>query len=340
VFRLSRLKKASTLKYAKNLRFDPYFCKSSCLKSLSQVLKRLKPFIQDLDLTIRRVDEKNETNWIALCLPRLIRMKKLRIEFPSTDGVDPRGMKTLAESYRKCFLLESLELDLIFVPGIGQSDFKRIAMTCRRLRRLEKFKFDALPVYTPQNEYKDVPNRLAKLLTLKDFSLRLGPKTGWTSITDGSGKFLSAFIESFEKSLNPIKFALAIERSLLATETVTSLVNVLPRLENLRNLFLEISKCKIGELELMILAEGFKECTQLKRLTFKFNDYSYISIDCLAKFAHVMSELNFLNKFDIFFRKLSYPEEERVKLINDLRRIESINFVLTKESLHVYRGSG
>jgi len=68
---------------------------------------------------------------------------------------------------------------LFSVPGIGQSDFKRIAMTCRRLRRLEKFKFDALPVYTPQNEYKDVPNRLAKLLTLKDFSLRLGPKTGW-----------------------------------------------------------------------------------------------------------------------------------------------------------------
>lgn len=33
-------------------------------------------------------------------------------------------------------------------------------------------------------------------------------------MTDGTGKFLSAFIESFEKSLNPIKFALIIERYL------------------------------------------------------------------------------------------------------------------------------
>jgi len=101
---------------------------------------------------------------------------------------------------------------------------------------------------------------------------------------------------------------------MLRLAAAEELAKVLPTLANLRTLVLEFTDCRLGELELMILAEGFLNCKQITHLTFKFTKRSLISLEAIGQFVKFIAELSFLSSFELFFGKLKCPPEQRYEL--------------------------
>jgi len=77
-----------------------------------------------------------------------------------------------------------------------------------------------------------------------------------------------------------------LSRYAVSSDAVMVLSGVLPRFSKMRHLSLEFtgfafilwtrlnpSSCRLEELEINILSYGFKQCTQIERLTFKLIQY-------------------------------------------------------------------
>jgi len=113
---LKKLLKSTSLKDINSLEFDPYLCEESCIKPLSKTLKKFRR-IRNVNLTIRRVDEDNETNYLCPFLYRMLRMKRFYIEFPETIGIEEKGLINISKAIAKCHSMKTLGHKFINVPS-------------------------------------------------------------------------------------------------------------------------------------------------------------------------------------------------------------------------------
>ena len=115
----------------------------------------------------------------------------------------------------------------------------------------------------------------------------------------------------------------------------------------------------------MILAEGLTHCRNIEHFTFKFieqpthflkiltwNRRTPISFEYVCQFVKIIAELGSFSSFDLFFRRyfgrvfwtdiyrLEYSYQGRLMIENILSRIRNVEYVLTKESLHIYKKKG
>jgi len=332
-----KLIKKSTIKMVKNVEFDAYLCDTSALKPFREVLKKLKGAISCLNITIRRIENLNEFEMFCYLLYRLVRLKRLRFEFASTDKINGESIKVLARSYKRCQSLRVLQTRLVFIPTLKQGNFKHLACSFAKLGKLDDLTYHVQTVYTPRNVFEDHKHKIPCFKNAKKLQFKTSAKTGWTSMTDGSGEFFPSFIRSFPKGINPVELTQIYDSFPISTEAVEEMTKMVPMLGNLRSYHLEISNSQFSELELMLFAEGFANCKQLKKLYFKSNERMQVSIECLYEFIKIIADLAFLENFDLFFRKLKYPEFERLALKDILSQLDNVDCVLTKESLHAFR---
>jgi len=310
-------------------------CEESCLNYLERVLDRIKGKTKDVNIFIRRVQDKKEIKKIAKGLIKQdTRMTKLRIEISSTDKLHEKDLRPIGRAVSMCQGLRSLEMNIICLPNIGQNGFKQLVYKLRKLQKLDHLKLFPYAFYSPQNEYKDKVVRFPKL-KVKTFRVKMACKSNWTSMTDGEAHFLPVYIESLGNALNPIKFAFTIHNLPMSTEAMYSLSQLLPKLSQTKSLFLELENNKLNETELMLLANGIRKAIQIEEFTLKFIEYSYIGIEYLVGFVRIVSQCSFLKKCDLFFRKFKYSEWDAAELGEQLSMIENIQYILTKESLHV-----
>jgi len=238
---LKRISQSKCLKTIQNFEFDPYLCEKSGVKPLLRVLNKLKGSIKKMNLIIRRFDEKKELCLLTKCLYRLTLLRELRIELPSTDKMDNRGMKLLAKSLRKCYLLRKVVYHFISLSQVSQVGFESIALNLCKLRKMESLKAHVKAFYTPQNVCEDISCIAGKMPSLKDYNLKISRRTGWTSMTDGSGQFLPSLFRNYPDTMNPTRLSLALDKFPISTETIHELAHSLPQLSNLRHVFLEFS---------------------------------------------------------------------------------------------------
>jgi len=207
---LEDLHKSQCLKFIRSLEFDPYFCEESGLKPLSKVFKKFNKCIQRANVVIRRLDKEHELNVLCPHLQRLRCLTKLRIDFPSTEGIVQKDFRIFWQGLKRCHLLKNLECNMISLDKIGQKGFRSFAFALHRLYKMENLKYHIKSCITPENDFEDKPAKIKKMLNLKTYHLKISCKTGWTSLTDGAGQFLPIFLRSFPEALNPIKLTLKI----------------------------------------------------------------------------------------------------------------------------------
>jgi len=330
--------KRSSLKIARNVEFDPYLCDDSGLKTLAEVLKKLRILITDMNLIIRRYKTEKEVENVGLCLRRIRGLKRLRLELIGSSAKFSSELVTnLGKSVSKCYILEALDAKLVHLENMRQKDYVSFAVSYSKLLKLEEVKNQFLSFYTPQSEFGGAPNKIPKIKKVKRLLVNSSAKTAWASMTDGSGQFLPALFKYFIGQANLEHYVHLLDNYEVPTEAVEELAKLLPNMPTLRTLFLEFTNCRLGELELMILAEGFMNCKQVQDFTFKFTERSPISLEVIGQFVRLISEREFFSSFELFFGKLRYSPEEEFELKSILSEAANVEYILTKNSLHAYK---
>jgi len=200
---------------------------------------------------IRRVTIEDEIEYLGAILPRLMNLKKLRMEFPKTQGISVNDIKAVMRTCRKCDLLKSLEVHLVGI-SVLPGNFRNFGGVFERLQKLENIMYHVQANYAPAPstglKHEEKLNKVSKpknVLKLKSLALKLSLKTIWTSYFDGNGgpqvspTFLTAFATS-----NPVRLSLTFDKFKLSSSTINRLTHVFVHCTNLRFLHVEMAKYK------------------------------------------------------------------------------------------------
>jgi len=136
---------------------------------------------------------------------------------------------------------------------------------------------------------------------------------------------------------NPNHLSLTFDKSCITLNTIKAISCVLPKLSNLKSVFLEFNNVKLAEFELLMLAKGFVDCKQIEYLTFKYLDKFPIPIMDIWQFLTILAKDSVFPKFDFLFRKLFYSEWQTLEAKRKLAELGNVNCVLTKQSIHVQK---
>jgi len=260
------------------------------------------------------------------------------LEFPSTENIDGEGAHVLAKAMRKCYTLRSTDIRLISMPNINQKGFKEFTIRFPKLLKMKDLTFYPYGFFTPQNDFEYQKMAVKRKVPLKAFYLKNGNKTGWTAMCDEKDDLLPLLLQSFGDAFVELHtWILVFHKMPISIESVHMLSSILPKMKELSKFTLELSNCKFSEMDLMLLVEGLKRSYQFKQFTFKLIEHSTLNVNYLLEFVRCITQLESLEQYDLFFRKLRYSEAELQELSDSLLMIKDLDFVITKESLHIYK---
>jgi len=346
---LNKIKETSCLKLVQNLDFDPYLCDTPGLKPLSDVLKKLRRLLHGMNLTIRRVKAKDEVKQFSLILARASNIRKMKIEIPNSSGVDCQDFHQITRGCKKFCSLKALDISLGGSKDI-LLNLHKIREISRRSLNLEKTR---LYVYfshlkpssmetslsVPSADVTKVKSKPQFLKNLKSISLKFVSKIAWSSFFDGVslGESLHNYIRGLPVFTNPIHFSLTLDKTSVSSGLLDALTSSLPKLSNLKIVFLEINNVKLSQFEMMTLAKGFVDCKQIEHLTFKYMDNTILPMVDLLQFIIILAKHVVFPKLDLFFRKIFYPEWQTPETRRELENLENVKYTLTKQSIHIQK---
>jgi len=215
---LNRIKQTSRLKFIRSLEFDPYFCQSSGLKPLSEVLMKLKRPFDRLNLVFRRFEIEDDLKRFSLCLARSYHVKRIRLEFPHTKGIETQNLKCLQRNCRKFVSLKSAEAKFVGSKHFGKS-FNQLSGIFHNAIHIEEAKSSVYLSHKetppPESLKNNFPfKRFFK--NIKSFSLKYTFKTDWSSYFDGTDpiKGFQVFLQKIPSFLNPVHFSITFDKYL------------------------------------------------------------------------------------------------------------------------------
>jgi len=113
---------------------------------------------------------------------------------------------------------------------------------------------------------------------------------------------------------------------------------MVPRLTKLISFSIEFSNCKISDFEIIALSQVLFKTQQIKQFTLKVFQYPNISKDCIYFMVKTLLKFPNLERFDLYFRRLSLDDREITELIEGISelQVDNLNCVcFKKESLHI-----
>jgi len=181
--------------------------------------------------------------------------------------------------------------------------------------------------------------KLTKFRNMKSFRFKFSFRSVWSSYFDGMGseQGFATFLKAIPTHLNPTYLSFTFEKLPIASTALVEISNMLSKATNLRFFFLELQNIKLGEFEIMLLANGFIKCKQVEHLTFKYLENVPIPLQEIFQFIFVMAKYSHFPKLDLFFRKLFYSEWQTPETNHKLENLENVAYALTKQSLHIQR---
>jgi len=270
---LKNIRKSKSLKYIYDFEFDPYLYDYSGLQELAYASKKLR-MSKHFTLKIRRVNMKNETDIFAPHISRIRRMTTFKLLFPSTGNIDGKALKKLAKNYVKCQQIRSIQFQFCLMPLIGQIDYIKPILSLGKLPKLERFYWHAYVLFSPNIRFiSPIKVRFPRLPKLQVFDYKIAAKNSWTSLAENHAEFLPWYFEIIGPAVNPEIFDFKFHKYVVSSDALMVLSNILPHFTKMRHLSLEFTGCRLQELEISILCHGFKQCTQIEKLTFKLIQY-------------------------------------------------------------------
>jgi len=338
---LNQITKTSTIKVIQSLEFDPYFCSESGLRQLSEVLKKLKRNIFRLHMVIRRFKTQEEIGKFYLFFVRLSNLMELHTEILKTQSLDHKRLHRVMKSYTKLSKLKSLRIKVVGFQSDSSKDFQGFRSLFHKVPKLEKLSYhiQSQKVFVNRADNAKFLRLNNDLHRIKSFSLKFSFKTGW--IPSFGTEFDSTNAPTLWKILpqimNPIHFSLSFNKFPLPSVIISDMAGMFSQMTKLRFIHLEITRTRLREYELLIFAQGFLKCQNLEHLTFKYLDNEPLPLPDLIQFITIMATYSTFPKLDLYFRKIFPTEWESRETVNTLQKLKNTEYVLTKQSIHVYK---
>jgi len=208
-----------------------------------------------------------------------------------------------------------------------------------KLTRVERLKRVLLKTSVPTIEESRPKFKLPKIAKskLKEIHSSMGMAKGWhfmsTEYDSTDVKILHTFALHPHLATLKIQF-IAVP---LPFETIETLSSFLPGMINLRFFYLEFMNSKVSDEEIIMFAQFLTRMSQLERLTFKIIQHPNVSEMAIYYLISTISKLKNFQIFDIYFRRLSVPDENITSLVNKVNQLENVQCNRCKQSLHFYR---
>jgi len=311
-----------------------------------------------LNLVVRRVDFPHELETIAPFVSRLSRLRSFRVEFPRTENVHENGFIQLYKAIGNCSQLRSFEWKGIEM-AVRSPRFGLIAHNALQcLKWLKNYKvYDTLKKGALVRNHATESEKSDKPLKQRNTRKRVtneGQTRDLTFFSTGewADKEVKETVEIVDKDMQ-IKLMKKAAQMLLGLEKMRFLrIKTLANFEEIVNFFTyaaylttlthletQYLNCQISDMEVLAFADGLPKAKQLKYFSLKVIQKPGLSEECIKQLAGVLSKLDNLLSFDVYFRRLGMHPQGIKDLGNRIQRFRNMQCCCSKESIHIYRRS-
>jgi len=306
---LRNIIRASSLKYIRNLEFDPYLCEKSYMKPFCRAIKKFNN-LQGLNLVIRRLDYVNESDILRPYMLNLHKMTKIRFELTKVEKLDDNGIIKLAWVCGKLYSIkefEQIHIGMDHISEIATMHFKKYGdnlRACEKFKKvLQKSTFIARNDPAIRNIEKKFVKKAKGFQKLKDIACHLSMPQGWLSMTTefDESSFMNLKMIAAQQILEKISFQFS--GNPVTLETIQGLSEALPALPNLHTLTLDFLNSRVSENEVVMFSQMLPQLKALERLYFRVIQYPNVSEGCICYLLSVLSKLPNIKHFQIYFRR-------------------------------------
>jgi len=306
-------------------------------------LRKICPRIKEtkrVNIVIRRVNTSDELGALSPFIARFLRITSLRVEFPNTQNVGEKGLLQFKKAIDNCSFLRGLEWIDVNMPERSKEFRKRDSSQRSHHRYLESLKYSGLlQKGTLKNEIleKELTSKIPTFPKIKKIEAMFSIPGEWADMgieNDFNEQLLTKIFEGFPQ-LQVLKLK-SIKTMSNYHETLNMLA-AMSTLQNIHHLEFEYLNCRISDMEVIAFAQGLMKIKQLKSFCLKVIQNFDISEDCIEKVADVLSRLENLTKFDLYFRRLRLHPQAIIELGKRIESFGNISCSCSKESIHIYK---
>jgi len=336
---LNGIRRSRCIKFVKNFEFDPYLCDHSQINRLRRICHPIKD-LTHLNLVIRRVDSSNEIESLSPFIARFLRIKSLRIEFPCTQNTEENNFVRLYRAIGKCTNLRSFERKAIGMTEETLRSALAFDNCLHRLKRLEKLKiYEALQKGAIKNNDCAEITPKARKIHARNIDMTFSSVGEWGSKGIEKDIQMENFATLAQKVPQVERVRFQIIKTAVNYEDVLEFFEICALIPSLIHIEYELLNSQISDMEIGAIVHGLIKAPKFKYFSLKVIQKPGISEDCIEKFACVLSRLDNLSRFDIYFRKLGFHPQSIKDLGARIDSLENIQCSCSKESIHIFRKS-
>lgn len=169
---------------------------------------------------------------------------------------------------------------------------------------------------------------------LKKVDVYSGITTGWFSLNpEGNAETMLALKSTVvPKQLE--QFTVRFGGIPAINEIFMFIAEALSVATELKFLTLELSNCRVSDVEIMTLAQILHGLQHIKQFVLKVIQYPNLSKDCIYYLIRILLQYKNLEKFEVYLRRLNLDDTEIASLLENLSKYENLKVVcFQKQSL-------
>jgi len=268
-----------------------------------------------------------------------------------TENVHDNGLVELYKAIGNCSHLRTLEWRTIEMPdkSLRFAQVSENTNQCLRLLRNRKI-YETLKKGAHRSNAAET-EKLEKPLKIRKIRRRASPESMTLDLTFAStGEWANKEIIDKEKLRELMKglaaIVLGLEKFRICKiktpsnfEDIINFLTLISYVTTLYHVEFDYLNCQLSDMEVMAFAHGLTKAKQLKYFSLKVIQKPGLSEDCIEQLALVLSKLDNLSKFDVYFRRLGLHPQSMRDLDNRIEGFGNIQCCCSKESIHIYRRS-
>jgi len=297
----------------------------SSLKGSIYILKKLSRFnvLTNINLAfsdcLHNNGNEDLTKLLAIIISKLIKAKKLGLDFSTCDHFSEEVIAELATKFNRFRKVKELKVDLSCCPNIQELGLLLFIENLSSLN-LDKLHLNlgGLRFLNDESFYK-INLSLSKLTNLKEFKLELG---GCNNFDSKGIQRLVQTLNKFEK-LKVLKLDFSGCKSIMDYQ-LTLINQDATFYSRLSHLSIDFRNCGITDIGIIHLAQGFSKLTNLKTLSLAFGGFENLMSHALTCLSQTISTFNQLEKLKVLFVKTKVNDSGLQKFSQDISKLKQL----------------
>jgi len=177
---------------------------------------------------------------------------------------------------------------------------------------------------------------IGKTFKLQSLDLTFSAIGEWANV-GGTDQNKAIFTKISERFPQLQSLRIMVIKTIFNYESIMHSILILQSFARINKIQYEFLNSQISDVEIIAFAHGLMKVKQLKVFSIKVLQKGGISEECIEKFAGILSNLDNLQKFDLYFRKLDIHPQGIVDLGTRIQNFKNIQCSCSKESIYIYR---